>query len=360
VSILRYGTIHGKLFLRGRQYELLNRPMPQWLFDDYCHRSDLPPEPYCSAPWKNQKVHWEYTKGQLYMTMMFRPEILPKLIGSNRLTVTWPTTLELLVVRLLCLGCTDYIGKFDTRREEINREGEVALYHEKYLLGRDDETMQREDVDPELVSVLFTRTFAFYKEKIRIQYHTRLLSKPHMARYIPDSETAIRFKRPYAKLDKDGFRFDKKAKLIADEEMINTSLRYGNRRAALRQLLARHTDILYLRCTLDCHNTDAVAYCVEYLSGIISEVLFEIDTDNYLLWFDAQSENHRIESYECEAFQEVFDHALQTGAEGYFGCAIPQEDAPYALDRALELPQNDDTQVIVQVFIPQTRSVYDD
>lgn len=89
MSIPKHDTKYGTLIYQGREYTLLNNPLPKELIGKYDQLDEEVRQPYCSAQWMNQQTRWEIRDQVLYFVEMFDEGILPLLIGENEMKATW-------------------------------------------------------------------------------------------------------------------------------------------------------------------------------------------------------------------------------------------------------------------------------
>jgi len=95
MSIPRHDTIRGKLIHGGREYRVLNAPLPDTLIEHYqTLDARHKPEP-STAPWNQHQLTWTLKSDGLYLSEMYRSDLLPRLVGSDEIKADWVDRLDL-------------------------------------------------------------------------------------------------------------------------------------------------------------------------------------------------------------------------------------------------------------------------
>jgi hypothetical protein len=309
----------------------------------------------------HQKLHWKEEAGQLYLTMMHRPDLLSRLIDSDRLKIEWETTLEILVARVDCIGCAEY-AKLPSKEQPDNCERETDLYYDCYLFGCDEEAEEAEE-DEELVTILFVRSVTYKSAQRKIiRFDKQRLCEPHMKQYLGSSKATIRFATSHALLDANGFAFAGDVGLAGDEEVISESLWSQERYEALGQLLREHTNILYLFRTIDCDNADAIAYQAEHLASIVWEVCPH--PFRYLLWIDLENMiddgEPTVTQETWTMFRDLFEYHLNGDGGNYFAMDSTMQKPEYNIHRAIAAPHLQGKRMQIKIFVTSTSEVHDE
>jgi hypothetical protein len=104
MSLSRVDQPLGALRTPEQTWRVLNRPLPDYI----CHRYDALRtelrQPASSVPWRHHQCQWELRDGKLYLSELFRPDLLEMLINRKELLATWVEKLILHRVTEIPLG----------------------------------------------------------------------------------------------------------------------------------------------------------------------------------------------------------------------------------------------------------------
>ena len=95
MSVPRHDTIRGKLLYNGREYRVLNAPLPDAFINRYNALEPERRQAYSTAPWNNHKLTWVLKKDGLYLTEMFRDDLLPYMFDRHELKANWVDHLDI-------------------------------------------------------------------------------------------------------------------------------------------------------------------------------------------------------------------------------------------------------------------------
>jgi len=304
----QHDTTYGILVYLGREYRLLNNPLSKELIEKYKQLSEEMKQPYCSAPWLNQQTKWEIRDHVLYLTEMFREDLLMLLIGLDEQKATWVDMLSVYIATEIPLDRDGYCHTKET----------VHFLELGFNNARHIATQKKEGK-------------GFFDQSRR------------MVNYLGRQEGLYRFDRALLSFVKGGISLNAHGTIA---EYMTNDLKVIKHSICLERMLRDVDQVLYLCKTIALYPSSDMAVIANRIVSTLS-IISQGNTTKYCIFCNAEEGVSKdIQEQMLKAIKKVWD----SHEDNYFdlvSTGIQNIKAPESKrDRYEDAPR-----VIIQIFV---------